>query len=190
MLQLATGTPAREDFFMKQLKKVNVLVFCALMAAIGVILGYVTSIQLGPFIRISFSEIPNRIIEYGFGPIVRGIFGETLDILKYLIKPTGPFFFGFTFNAILSGVIYGLLLYKKSVHIGRILMADLIVKIIVHCILGTLWLSILYGSPFLVILPARILNNVIMWPIDSFILFLILKYVKLQRFALLERNTF
>lgn len=37
----------------------------------------------------------------------RRIFGGALDVLKYIIKPTGPFFFGFTFDAMLSGIIYG-----------------------------------------------------------------------------------
>lgn len=43
-----------------------------------------------------------------FGPVVGGIMGGIGDILKFLIKPTGPYFFGYTLNAMLGPVIYGI----------------------------------------------------------------------------------
>ena len=46
------------------------------------------SIEYGNFIRIGFSSIPNGIIAYLFGPTVGGIFSGTLDIIKYILKPT------------------------------------------------------------------------------------------------------
>ena len=81
-----------------ELKVTKNMVICAFMAALAVVLSYTTSIEVGPYIKIGFSGLPNRIVEFLFGPITGCIFGGTLDILKYLIKPTGPFFFGFTFD--------------------------------------------------------------------------------------------
>ena len=47
-----------------------------------------------------------------FGPGVGGAVGALSDILGYAVRPTGPYFPGFTVTAALSGVIFGLLLGK------------------------------------------------------------------------------
>jgi len=70
------------------------LVLCGLMAAIAIVLSMVASISIGPYVKIGFSGIPNRIVEFLFGPVVGCIFGGALDLLKFMIKPDGPFFFG------------------------------------------------------------------------------------------------
>ena len=69
-----------------ELKATHNLVLCGLMAALAVVLNYTTSIFITPNIRIGFSGLPNRVVEYLFGPYVGAIFGATLDILKYLLK--------------------------------------------------------------------------------------------------------
>jgi ECF transporter S component (folate family) len=160
-----------------EFKKTKNLVLCALMAALGIVLGYVTTIQLGPFIKIGFSSMPNRVVDYLFGPIVGGLFGGILDILKYFVRPTGPFFIGFTISEIVSGLIYGIFLYKKPVKIHRIAIAGFVDKLIVNCGLNTLWLSMLYGKGFMILISARIIKNLIMWPIDCIIIFILLTYV-------------
>lgn len=154
------------------------LVLCGLMAAIAIVLSMVASISIGPYVKIGFSGIPNRIVEFLFGPVVGCIFGGALDLLKFMIKPDGPFFFGFTFNVMLAGLIYGCLLYHKPLSIKRIVIAEFLVKLIVNCGLNTLWISMLYGKGFIALLGPRVIKNVIMLPIDSFILFFALTYVK------------
>ena len=163
---------------MNQLKVTQNLVICGLMAALAVVLSYVASIDFGPYIRIGFSGIPNRMIEFLFGPIVGSIFGGTLDVLKYLIKPNGPFFFGFTFDAMFASVIYGSLLYKKPIKLWRIALAEFLAKLIVNCGFNTLWISMLYGKGFFLLLPARILKNAVMLPIDTAILFFALTFMQ------------
>ena len=154
------------------------IVLCGLLAALAVVLGMVASIDIGPYIRIGFSGLPNRVVECLFGPVVGSIFGGMLDVLKYIMKPSGPFFFGFTFNAMVAGVIYGTVLYQKPVTIKRILVAEFLTKLIVNCLLNTLWISMLYGKGFFALLPLRVLKNVIMLPIDSCILYFVLIYMK------------
>lgn len=154
------------------------LVLCGLMAALAIVLSMVASISIGPYVKIGFSGIPNRIVEFLFGPVVGCIFGGALDLLKFMIKPDGPFFFGFTFNVMLAGLIYGCLLYHKPLSIKRIVIAEFLVKLIVNCGLNTLWISMLYGKAFFVLLPMRLLKNVIMLPIDSAIVFFALSLTK------------
>lgn len=154
------------------------LVLCGLMAAIAIVLSMVASISIGPYVKIGFSGIPNRIVEFLFGPVVGCIFGGALDLLKFMIKPDGPFFFGFTFNVMLAGLIYGCLLYHKPLSIKRIVIAEFLVKLIVNYGLNTLWISMLYGKAFFVLLPMRLLKNVIMLPIDSAVVFFALSLTK------------
>ena len=163
---------------LKELFVTKNIVLCGLMAALAVVLSMTASVEVGPYIRIGFSGIPNRVIECLFGPVAGCLFGGALDILKYMLKPSGPFFFGFTFNVMLAGVIYGSILYKKTVSIKRIIVAELLIKILVNCILNTLWISMLYGKGFFALLPLRVLKNAIMLPIVSAILYFALIYVK------------
>lgn len=162
----------------QEFKTTRNMVICGFMAALAIVLSYTTSLDLGPYIRIGFSGLPNRIVDFLFGPITGCIFGGALDILKFILKPTGPFFFGFTFNAILASVIYGIFFYKKPIKLWRIFIAELLVKIIVNCLFNTLWLSMLYGKGFFVILPARVLKNIIMLPFDTLIVYFTLTFIQ------------
>lgn len=154
----------------REVKQVRTVTTAAMFGAISVVLGYFT-IVIGDYIKIGFSTIANQFVYYLFGPVVGGCFGGALDILKYLIKPTGAFFPGFTFSAIAAGVLYGCFLYKKPITLVRVLMAELIVSIICNMLLGTLWLSMLYGKGFMALLPLRVFKNLVMWPVNSFLFY-------------------
>ena len=143
-----------------------------MMCALAMVLNMVASINVGPYVRIGFSGIPNQVVAYLFGPAVGGIFGAALDVIKYLIKPDGAFFPGFTVSAALGGIIYGAFLYKKKVTLPRVFASQLLVKIAVNILLNTLWLNMLYGKAFLAILPGRVISNAVMLPIDTAIAFL------------------
>ena len=84
---------------LQELCHTKTVVLCGLLAALAIVLSMVASIQLGPYIKIGFSGLPNRIVEFLFGPAVGCLFGGALDLLKYVLKPDGPFFFGFTLAA-------------------------------------------------------------------------------------------
>ena len=159
---------------MRELASPKNLALCGVMGALSMVLGIVASIQIGPYIKIGFSGLPNRIVECLFGPVIGCLFGGTMDILKFIAKPDGPFFFGFTFDAMLAGVLYGSILYKKPVTIPRVFVAEFAAKVIVNCGFNTLWISVLYGKGFLAILPMRLLKNAIMLPIDTIITFAML----------------
>lgn len=162
----------------KELKTTSTLAVCAMLAALALILNSVASINIGPYVKIGFSGIPNQIADYLFGPITGCLFAGVLDIVKFFIRPDGPFFFGFTFNAMLAAFIYGYFYYKHKLTFRRVLIAKLVVVLIVNVLLNTLWLDMLYGKGFLAILPMRTVKNLIMWPIDSFIFFTITRLIE------------
>ena len=160
-----------------EFRRLNVVAFCGMMCALAMVLNMVASISVGPYVRIGFSGLPNQVVAYLFGPAVGGIFGAALDVIKYLIKPDGAFFPGFTVSAALGGMIYGALLYKKKVSLPRVFAAQLLVKVLVNILLNTLWLNMLYGKGFMALLPARVVSNAVMLPIDTAIMYVMLQAV-------------
>ena len=80
------------------------------------------------------------------------------DVIGYLLKPTGPYFPGFTVSAFLTGLVYGFLFYKKEVTWQRALAASLIISVAVNLGLDTLWLSMLYGQGYIAILVGRLVK--------------------------------
>ena len=157
---------------MEEFKHVNTVTVMAMFAAISVVLGYFTLV-LGDYLKIGFSTIANQFVYYLFGPVAGGLFGGTLDILKYIIHPTGAFFPGFTISAMVGGVLYGWFLYKRPISFWRVLAAELTVSIICNMLLGTLWLSMLYGKAFMALLPMRVFKNIMMWPVNSILFYTI-----------------
>ncbi|MCI8660621.1 MAG: folate family ECF transporter S component [Lachnospiraceae bacterium] len=155
-----------------EFKNVKVLTATGMFGAASLVLGYFT-IAVGDYVKIGFSTIANQFVYYLFGPVVGGVFGGAMDILKYLIKPTGGYFFGFTLVPMIAGVIYGICYYKKPISLWRTLVAELIVAIFCNMLLGTYFLSIILGKGFFVLFPLRALKNIIMWPIHSMLFYTI-----------------
>ena len=137
----------------REFKKVTTITTCAMFGALSVVLGYY-SFKITPNLKIGFGSIPNMLVDYLFGPVVGGLFGGAMDVIKFMLKPDGGFMPGFTFNAMLAAFIYGLFC---------------------NIVLGTYWLTLLNGKGFLAILPARAIKNLIQWPVDSLIFFLVAK---------------
>ncbi|MEG2297166.1 MAG: folate family ECF transporter S component, partial [Clostridium sp.] len=158
----------------RELKNVRTITTAAMFLAISVVLGYFT-IEAGPYLKIGFGTVANQFVYYLFGPVVGGLYGGVLDLVKYIVKPTGGFFPGFTFNAILAGIIYGTLLYHRPLTFKRVLGVHFIVIMVCNVCLNTLWLSMLSGKAIMVLIPVRLVKNLIMWPVDTAIFYLIAK---------------
>ena len=158
----------------QELKHVKTLTTAAMLMAVSVVLGYFT-IEAGPYLKIGFGGVVNQFVYYLFGPVAGAVYGGVLDLVKYVVKPTGAFFPGFTLNAMLGGVLYGTILYRKLLTFRRALWADLVVALICNIFLNTLWLSMMSGKAMMVLLPMRVLKNLIKWPVDAALFYLIAK---------------
>lgn len=162
---------------LSRLKETKVLTFCGMMGALAILLGYVATIKFGQYIRVGFSGLPNQVVDYLFGPWIGAIFGGAMDIIKWFISGDGNFFPGFTITAMLGAIIYGLFTFNHPLKLWRIIASQLTVKIVCNLILNTLWLNMLYGQAIAAILPGRIVSNLVMLPIDTFITYALLKVV-------------
>ncbi len=153
-----------------ELKYVLSLVTISLLLAIQVILG-LFSIPVNNAIQISFEYLPMCVCAMLYGPVPAMLSGALCDLIVVIIRPTGPFFFGFTFSAALSGLIYGLLLYRRnSPLLWRFAVSRLLAVVICNIFLNTLWVYLLYGAGSLAYFPGRIIKNVIEYPISLILL--------------------
>ena len=82
----------------KELKKTSALAVCAMLAALALILNSVASINIGPYVKIGFSGIPNQLMDYLFGPVSGCLFAGVLDLVKFFMKPDGPLFRYFLYD--------------------------------------------------------------------------------------------
>ncbi len=161
-----------------EFRRLRVVVLCGIMGALSIALEFVGSISFGPFVKIGIVELPNLVIDFLFGPAAGGIFAGVMDILKYLVNPTGPFFPGFTLSAVAGGVIFGLFLYGRKLSLKRLVAAEIFVKIFVNIGMNTVWLNILYHKAILAILPARIISNILQLPVDILVIYMVLQAIE------------
>ncbi|AOR24363.1 folate family ECF transporter S component [Clostridium taeniosporum] len=160
----------------KELKNVRNLVIASLLITMKLILDLFT-IQITPFLHVSFEFLASVTISMLFGPIVGAMCGGLSDILNYLINPKGAFFVGFTLSAMMSGLIYGSILYKKKITVTRCAIANIISVIFVDIMMNTFWLSILFGKGFYALLHLRVFKNLTMIPINIIMIYFVLNLV-------------
>ena len=166
-----------------ELKKVRAIVFAGILLAMAILLDRF-SIPIGKITTIGFGFIITCTSATLFGPVYSGILGGVGDILKHFISQRGDFFFGWTLNPILAGIIYGIFLYGKGFDINnkkqfliRIIIAKLIVSIFINIFLGSLWVYITSGKAFLPLLSVRLTKEIILFPIQVIILFYVLPII-------------
>lgn len=148
------------------LTKVYPLVMCGVLVALSITLRFLM-IPITPDNRISLSFIAMTVAGYLLGPIPAMIIGGVSDILGYIIYPAGgAYFIGFTISSMLSGLIYGLCLYKRSFKtlVLWTILAMLLVTFFVNIVLNTCWLSILYQKAYVILSSARIIKNFAVFP--------------------------
>lgn len=157
---------------LNEFRHIKNLCAIGMLGALAVIVNNFT-IPIGDFLKIGFSSECNVLVDCLFGPAAGAIFGAAMDVLKYLVKPTGAYFWGWTFDAAVAGLILGFGLYRKKITFLRVLIVRLINSLVVNVLLGTYWLNVMYGKGFLALLPARLIKNVAMIPIETMIFLVI-----------------
>lgn len=103
----------------RELKSIRTLTTTGVLMAVAIVLRS-TAIQITTDLRISFAFLSIAIIGMLFGPVIGGMAGFGTDFIGFLFDKTGnAYYFPLSLVAILSGVIYGIFLYKKDVGAKR-----------------------------------------------------------------------
>ncbi len=161
------------------MKRLNVrtLIQVAMLIAIEIVLSRFCSITT-PIMKIGLGFVPIAVCGMLYGPIWAGAAGGVADVIGAVLFPSGPFFPGFTVSAILTGVIFGMLLRRDETGWARLSLAVVLNTLGVSLCLNTYWLTHLWGTPFLVLLPTRVVQALIMIPIQFTLLQLIRQPVR------------
>lgn len=144
------------------------LVLMAMLIAAHVVLSRFLSIAAWNF-KIGFAFIPVVIAAIYLGPLQAGMVGALGDFVGAILFPIGPYFPGFTVTAFLVGILYGLFLHKKQNN-TLIFGAVISTEIIGALLLNTLWISALYGSPFLPLMATRVFQVLVMGIVEFLVI--------------------
>lgn len=126
--------------------------------------------------KIGFAFIPVVICAMLYGPVYAAILGGLSDFLGAILFPIGAYFPGFTLTAAVTGLIFGLLFYRKA-NILRILLSVLSEQILCGLIVNSLWISVLYGSKYDAVFISRIPQVLILIVIQTICIFIIEKFI-------------
>lgn len=157
--------------------RVQKLVIASMLIGLQIVLTRTLGIELGPSQRISFSFIAVVINGALLGPFMAGLSGAVADIIGFIIKPTGPYFPGFTVSAILVGMVYGFFYYKKEITLPKIILASAIVTLGINLCLNTYWIHLLIGAPMSKLLIGRLPFALVMLAIKIVVQALVLTRV-------------
>lgn len=159
---------------MFELKDIRCLVLTSLLIALSVVADLLNiRIWLTPELRFGVGFVLNASIAMLFGPSVGMMAGFSTDVLGYLVNSSGGAYFpGYTLTAMLTGLLYGLWLYGHRPSRRTILGAQVCINVFCHIGLNTLWLAVTGGKAMALLLPARVVKNLLMLPFEVILLYL------------------
>ena len=157
-------------------KSTQMLVTIGLLVALHIILSRFLSINAWNM-KIGFAFVAVFVGAYLYGPVAGAVVGGLGDFLGAILFPIGAYFPGFTLNCALTGVVLGLLLYKKQSPL-RVVIATLIDQLAISMWITPLWISILYGSPYWPLIVSRLPQIGIMVVVEIVVTLLMIKIME------------
>ncbi|MCH5300556.1 MAG: folate family ECF transporter S component [Ruminococcus sp.] len=164
---------------MNEKKKINLktstptlVIFAILMAAEIVIAQFLTIHTWN--LKITLSFIPVVIAARIYGPIGGGLVAGVGDFLGAFMFPVGPWFPPITLTTAAVGVIFGLFL-KNSDNFLRVLISVLISELIFSMFITPIWLMMLYGTDYWILVGSRLIQVAVLIAIKLIIIPPILK---------------
>lgn len=160
----------------REMKRISSLAGVAMLCAINVVMGQF-SITLTPDLKIGFAFLPVGICGMLYGPALTAMAGMVNDVIKFLLKPTGPFMIGFTLIEGLQGLFYGLFLYRNKVSLPRVFFTRLFITVFLNLLMTPFFLYLYYGKGFIGLVAGRLVKNLIMLPITTAVQFMLLRTI-------------
>ena len=169
-----------------ELKDTKMLVVTALMIALRVALKPL-AIPLGPQLSIQTAMLATALGAMIFGPVVAIPAAMISDTVGFMIYPTGDYFLPFMLTEIASTMFYALFLYRAKVTPTRVMLSRFCICFLVNVVLQQFiyaWWYVYIGNPeqakesiLGMMTIARIFKNLAMFPIESVVLTLFLKFL-------------
>ena len=158
----------------QELKQVRTLTGVAMLLAMSVVISFTASVRVTETIKIGLGYLITALLGMLYGPFTAALAAGAGDLIKYLLKPDGAYFFGFTLTSMLGGVVYGVFFYREKCTIPRAIASKATVSLLLNCLLNTVWVSWLYRMPFLGALGPRVIKNLMALPFEIVLLYIVL----------------
>ena len=156
-----------------QLKNVRMLTLAGIITAASIVLESFPIYLLGASLKIYFSFLVISLGCYVYGPAVGILVGFANDTLGFLISSFGePYFPGYLITAMLSGLIYGTLLYRQRITVLRLVVVRLVINYGSNVLLGSVWKAMLYGKGYYYYFTTGLVKNTTMLPIEVLLMVL------------------
>ncbi len=170
------GIKTKISSSLRELYSVKSIALAGMLLAVTVVVGYFANFSLTvfPLVKVSFSFIPQSLTAMLLGPVVSGAVGGLGDLISFILNGQGGAYFpGWTLNSIITGLIYGVFLYKNNTSLKNIVTAKIIILLFVEILLGTLWLNIQFGWPIAATLTTRAITNTLSAPLEIALMFVV-----------------
>ena len=172
------------------MSKTKKIILSAILLSLLIVLSRFLSLKT-QFLVISFSFVPIMISAILLGPKYSLLIAGLGDLIGALLFPFGLYFPGFTLSAAATGLIYGLIIYiptdKKVSDLNffiRLVISSVLVLGLINTLITPMWLALLYGNAYLIIVASRVATQIIMLPIQVTVVFTLYKLLRpaMQRY--------
>lgn len=179
-------TPFHKSFFndsLKVFKNLKSLVMIALLLGLVMVCKFIPIPSGFGELGLGFSFLFLSVACMLFGPYPALVIGILSDVLGYMVRPDGPFFIGYTIQAMVACFAYALCFHKTYVTFTRCLVARVIVNFLCNVIIGTISRAIMYSMGYdafmTYLLTVALPKNIIYLLPQSLLLFFVLKAVSM-----------
>ncbi len=161
----------------EEFHNVRMLVFAGIICALAIVLKSMPIFLTGMSLRITFTFLAVSLGAYCYGPLMGIAVGACIDTLSTLLFSFGePYFPGYLLTAMISGLLYGLLLYRRTPSIPRLILLRVLINYGVNVLLGSLWKSMLYGKGYLYYAGTGLIKNTLLLPLEVFLTWILLRF--------------
>ncbi|RCW49834.1 MULTISPECIES: folate family ECF transporter S component [unclassified Halanaerobium] len=159
------------------------IAYLSFLTALSIILTRILSIRI-PIagvegVRIGFGSLPIIFAGVALGPLAGGIVGALADFLGYFINPMGAYMPHFTLTSFLTGFIPGVMVFyvlKRCRTLPILLISIAVGQIITSLFLVPYFINMLFAVPFKVIMPPRVLSQLINIPLYAYFVKVLFNY--------------
>ena len=159
---------------------VRMLCIAAVLTALRIAVKSV-SIPLGPNLYLTFGFIINSVGSMIYGPVMAILASAVSDTVGAVLFPTGTYFFPFIFVEILGGLIFALFYYRAKISPARVLWGRFCVTLFCNILLSPIityyYNFFIMGKSYQILSLPRMLKNWALFPLQAFIIMLVLRSV-------------
>lgn len=142
------------------------LTVSALLLAFDVVFTRVLALNT-PLVKMGFGFAAVALCAMLYGPAWAALIAALGDLAGSLLFATGAYFPGFTLTAALTGLIFGLCLYRRPIRWANALLAALLNCLLVTLILNTAMIVTFFHVSLSVLLASRVPQFFIMTAVQT-----------------------